>query len=308
MPSRDQVVAVLRSGATYEQVAERLHIPAGQAYLIATGLPADGSDALGPEFLARKAEFLLEGSSQHLANPPTEVPTENPGVREWARQRAAGDAALRQAAERRTAEPPPVQQRSAGDDSEDVLDVLGHDHNQVKYLQEQLEAIPGVTKGGSTEQQQRRASIVDMMRIRLAQHETAEEQYFWPAVRALGPEGDRIADEAIEQETTGESAMDTLDKLRPEDEEFETVLSTLISDARAHIAYEEAHAWPLLETTLTRQQAQELGDDIVKAKKMGPTRPHPGVPPQPGPMKAAGPVAAAADKLRDAITGRGKDS
>src|SRR5205823_4236562 len=69
MPTRDQLVAALRSGRSYEQAGEDFGIPPGQAYMIVTGLPADGSDVLGPELLERKKEFLLDGGSQHLANP-----------------------------------------------------------------------------------------------------------------------------------------------------------------------------------------------------------------------------------------------
>ncbi len=37
-----------------------------------------------------------------------------------------------------------------------------------------------------------------------------------------------------------------------------------------------------------------------------PTRPHPHTPPSPGVLRTAGPVAAAADKARDKVTGRGE--
>ena len=49
------------------------------------------------------------------------------------------------------------------------------------------------------------------------------------------------------------------------------------------------------------------GEDVVKdeGKKTAPTRPHPHTPPSPGALKTAGPIAAAADKARDAVTGRG---
>ena len=45
MPTRDQVDALLDSGHSYETAARLLRIPAGQAFMVATGLPADGSDA-----------------------------------------------------------------------------------------------------------------------------------------------------------------------------------------------------------------------------------------------------------------------
>jgi hypothetical protein len=53
------------------------------------------------------------------------------------------------------------------------------------------------------------------------------------------------------------------------------------------------------------ERAAELGTQIAEGKKTAPTRPHPHTPPSPGALKAAGPVAAAADKLRDKMAGRG---
>jgi hypothetical protein len=67
MPTRDQVIELMDGGHSYETAARALHVPAGQAYMIATGRPA-------PE---------------HLVNPPPVNPTRNPRVIEWARSRAA---------------------------------------------------------------------------------------------------------------------------------------------------------------------------------------------------------------------------
>jgi hypothetical protein len=187
-----------------------------------------------------------------------------------------------------------------------VFDVLRQDHNEVKAVLTRLEAGPKAPAGAGGGQLAERKRLVDELIMEESKHEAAEQQYFWPAVRALGADGERIADEALEQETTGESVLHELDKLSPDDQEFELKLATFTSDARAHIAFEEAHAWPLLEMSLTAREAEELGDKITRAKSLAPTRPHPKVPPQPGAVKSAGPVAAAADKLRDAVTGRGK--
>lgn len=85
--TRDQVLGLLREGHDYESAARALGIPAGRAFMIATGLPADGGDVPPPEELASKR--VLEGSSQHLVNPPPHNPTRNPEVMEWVRRRAA---------------------------------------------------------------------------------------------------------------------------------------------------------------------------------------------------------------------------
>ena len=45
MPTRAQVLELLDAGHSYQTVGRALRIPPGQAFMIATGLPADGSDA-----------------------------------------------------------------------------------------------------------------------------------------------------------------------------------------------------------------------------------------------------------------------
>ena len=74
-----------------------------------------------------------------------------------------------------------------------------------------------------------------------------------------------------------------------------------------HIDYEETQVWPGLRAALTAEQSQEIGKKMEAAKKTAPTRPHPRTPASPGALKTTGPVAAAADKLRDKITHRGTD-
>ena len=89
------------------------------------------------------------------------------------------------------------------------------------------------------------------------------------------------------------------------DPRFEELLGKFITAGREHIAFEETQVWPGLRAALTEAQAATLGGQVEQAKKTAPTRPHPGTPASPGVLKSAGPIAAAADKARDAVTGRG---
>ena len=189
-----------------------------------------------------------------------------------------------------------------------VFEVLRTDHHEVKAMLIRLESGPQASLGATAEQIAQRRHLVDELIIEQSRHEAAEQRYFWPMVRALGPEGDRVADQGLEQEAQGETVLNELDKLDAGDERFESALAAFISDARAHIAFEEAHAWPLLGAALSAEQAEELGDKISQAKKMAPTRPHPHTPPTEGARKTAGPMAGVADRLRDAVTGRGRGS
>ena len=83
-------------------------------------------------------------------------------------------------------------------------------------------------------------------------------------------------------------------------------MAAIIRDGRSHIAFEEQRVWPRLRETLNSSGAENLGIKLLRAKDTAPTRPHPNVPPRPGVLKASGPAAALADRLRDKITRRGK--
>lgn len=294
MPTRRQVQDAVRDGGSYESAAAECGIPVGQVYLIATGLPADGSDVLGSRYLARR-EDLLVPSSQTLVNPRSETPTTNAVALAWLERRAAADDPMRQAAHARTAEPPPKQERA-----DDVVDVLGSDHNQVNYLSEQLQAIPGVRQGGAAHHQQMRVSIVDMIRLHLSQHESAEEAYLWPAVRAGLPDGESLAAVALEQEQQGKDLLQALDGLAGDDDRFDELVEQLVAALRKHVAFEDK-VFLQVKDHLPEEQRDELGKKIRLARDHGPTRPHPHAPPG---SKLAAAAAAPIDKLRDAVGDR----
>ena len=94
MATREEVQRLLDEGLSYEAAASRLGIPAGQAYMIATGRPADGSESPA----SQDATPDPGGSTQHLANPPHQNPTTSQQVRDWMAGRTAADAPMREAA------------------------------------------------------------------------------------------------------------------------------------------------------------------------------------------------------------------
>lgn len=297
MATREQVQRLLEQGHDYQEIARRLGVPPGQAYLIGTGMPADGGDTyLGAE---RQRTGVLP-SAQHLVGLEADNPTTKDFVLEWIKSRVSADAQMRVAA----------QQRDAGsgqivdpDENHDVLVVLTHDHNQVKALQQQLEALPGHATGGSAAQMSRRKSIVDLITVKLSAHEALEEQYFWPAVREAMPDGDRWADEAIEQEQQGKDTLTALRRLEPDTSEFDELVEKLVRLLRKHVAYEEK-LFLELRSAMSDKVRRELGKKLLAAKKLALTRPHPHTPAAPSVLKTAGLAAGAADKVRDAVGDR----
>jgi hypothetical protein len=189
----------------------------------------------------------------------------------------------------------------------DAFEVLARDHAEVKQMLTQLE-LGAIRQGTITpDQLAQRKKLAEQLVIEESRHEAVEEIYFWPAVREHLPNGDELADTAIGQEEEGKEVLDKLDKIDAENPEFEKLLADIIRAGREHIDYEETRVWPGLRSALTAQQAEELGGKLEAAKKTAPTRPHPHTPASPGALKTAGPVVAATDKARDAITNRGTD-
>jgi hypothetical protein len=264
--TRQQVLTLLADGMSYADAGRKLGIPAGQAYLIATGVPADGGDASTDQEAAARPGFLA--SSQQLANPRHENPDTREQVRSWLAHRVAADQPMRAAMRRRTAEPPPIQDPN---DTHDAITVLGRQHSQVRFLLKQLQALPSHTTSGSVEHMSERKSIVDMITVRLCEHETIEEEHFWPAVRKTLPDGDRYADTALEQEQQGKDTLTELGRLDPGSREFDEHVEQFVLQVRKHVAFEEL-VFGKMRDAAEQADLDRLGEKLLSAMKTAPTR------------------------------------
>jgi hypothetical protein len=185
-----------------------------------------------------------------------------------------------------------------------AFDILSKDHEEVKQMLTELEIGPTAASGADPDRLALRKKMVQQLVIEESKHEAAEEMYFWPMVRERLSDGGELANRALTQEQEGKEVLDQLDKLEAGSDEFEGLLAEFTSAGRAHIAFEETQVWPGLRTALNVEEADDLGRKLEQAKKTAPTRPHPKTPASPGVLKTAGTAAAAADRIRDAATGR----
>jgi hypothetical protein len=99
--TRAEVLDLLERGCDYPEIGRQLGVPPGQAYLVATGMPADGSDTY------TEAERNRPGvlpSAQHLVGPAADQPTAQDVVQRWLRERTRRDAAMQAAAAAQDAE------------------------------------------------------------------------------------------------------------------------------------------------------------------------------------------------------------
>jgi len=100
VPSKEQVKALIARGLDYAEIGRRLGVPAGQAYLIGTGRPADGGHSTDEP----DDRPGVSTSAQHLANPPHENPTSKQVVHDWIAGRVAADEQMRRAGAARKAQ------------------------------------------------------------------------------------------------------------------------------------------------------------------------------------------------------------
>lgn len=273
MVTREQVLRLVEGGHDYDEAGRDLGISPGLAYMIATGLPADGGDTLTPDEQHRPG--FLGGSTQHLANhAKPENPQRSESVLAWIKSRASSDPQMQTAAAARDAEPGPP---AAEDEDQDIVTVITRDHNRVTALVQQLSAIPGHKKGGSPAQIKRRESIVDMITVSLSKHESAEEELFWPNVRKHLPDGEQLVERGAQQEQEATETLTALARSDADSDEFDDLVEQLVLELRKHTSFEEQVLLAFRDAVPDGERTK-LGKKFRSAESHAPTRPHPRAP------------------------------
>ncbi|WP_449063957.1 hemerythrin domain-containing protein [Planomonospora algeriensis] len=182
----------------------------------------------------------------------------------------------------------------------DVVAVLTHDHREVEQMFTELERL-------SPSDMERRRQLTEKVIIELVRHAVAEEAYLYPAVRRAVPGGDQLADRELAEHAEAEKTMKRLEQTDVADPGHAALLKQLMMEIRTHIREEEDELFPQLRAHSDVSQLAELGRKVQAIKKIAPTRPHPAAPDKPPANMMVGPLTGLVDRMRDAITGRGKD-
>lgn len=135
----------------------------------------------------------------------------------------------------------------------------------------------------------------------LVRHEVAEEEIVFPEARKVLPNGDAIVDARIAEQSEAEELLSKMEKAGGDDPNFAAHLTKLREAVLAHAEAEEKTIFQPMGQALDSGRLEKLGDRYAMAKKTAPTHPHPNAPDTPPGNMALGPVAALADRVRDAI-------
>jgi hemerythrin superfamily protein len=177
----------------------------------------------------------------------------------------------------------------------DVVDLLVHQHSQIRDLFDEVENSLGDA---------RRNAFDRLVRL-LAVHETAEEEIIHPMARQALPGGEEIADDRLAEERAAKEKLTRLESMDPDSLAFLTELDELRIAVLTHARAEERYEFHRIRAELSDTQRRGLAAAVKIAEAIAPTHPHPGVETATENL-LAGPAAAIADRVRDLIrTARG---
>jgi len=172
----------------------------------------------------------------------------------------------------------------------DLVDQLLEQHELVRR------AIYGVARTTTVESRQ---EAFDALRELLSRHETAEEMIVRPLTRDING-GEDVAAARMEEENDSKDVLKDLERLDIASVEFARTFETFAKSVLEHAIAEETYEFPLLRQ-LDADELETAEKQFLLAEKTAPTHPHPSA--RSTAMNfVAGPLAAVADRARDAVS------
>ncbi len=150
--------------------------------------------------------------------------------------------------------------------STDAIVMLKDDHKQIRKVFRDFQTA-------GAEAQVRKGKLVDTMIELLTQHTFIENEVMYPRVRALLPELEDDVLESYEEHHVADVLVVELSAMSPTDERFDAKTTVLIENVRHHMDEEEQDWFPKVREGLGRKQLQQIGEEMVAAKKKAPKRP-----------------------------------
>jgi hypothetical protein len=98
--------------------------------------------------------------------------------------------------------------------------------------------------------------------------------------------------------------MKQLEGVPASEPRFDALVGELTEKLRHHAHDEETEQLPQLRRYAPREELVKLREKVQRAKKLAPTRPHPGAPHSELFHKTVGPGVGLVDRLRDKLTNR----
>lgn len=175
--------------------------------------------------------------------------------------------------------------------SQDIIDSLLAQHQQIKLLFAQVESAHGEHKEPLFQE------LVSL----LAVHESVEEVLVHPLAKRELDDADAMVRARLAEEQEATEALAELYDLGVEDPQFNTKLVALRDAVTAHAEAEEEQEFVRLRASVEPDTLERMAAAMRAVAAMSPTRPHPDVPPTAAAKLLLGPPMAVFDRARDAV-------
>jgi len=150
--------------------------------------------------------------------------------------------------------------------STDAIVLLKDDHKEI------LKAFKDFENAGENATATK-GKLVDKIIELLTVHTYIENEVMYPRVRDLLPDLEDDIDESYEEHHVADLLVVELAAMKPDAERFDAKTTVLIENVRHHIEEEEQEWFPQVREGLGRKQLQEIGAEMLEAKKHAPKRP-----------------------------------
>jgi hypothetical protein len=177
-----------------------------------------------------------------------------------------------------------------------MVDLLVDQHHELRSLCADLADLAGPPA--------RRRRLADVLTASLTRHLSAEEQYLYPTVRAVLPDGEPLAEQEIAADLAILHTLRRVGAHAPSDEAFEWLVHTLDPQVARHVAAASREIFPRLRARCTDAELARLGNRVEIALEAAPTRPHLHTPVRPPWNKLIDPGVGVIDKVRDVFRRR----
>ena len=142
-----------------------------------------------------------------------------------------------------------------------VLKVIKKDHSAVQSLFNKFD------KTGKSSHE-KRLELFEQIRRELHIHSRAEEEIFYPFIKALdGNSGRNLISEAAKEHKEIDELLTQISRLQPRDKNFDDKIETLFENVEHHIDEEEREIFQFAEENCSEQQLEDLGREVEDRKK-----------------------------------------
>ena len=150
--------------------------------------------------------------------------------------------------------------------STDAIVLLKDEHKQIR------KAFRDFEKAGANARAAKGRAVKRIIEL-LTVHTYLENEVMYPRVRALLPDVEADVLESYEEHHVADVLVMELSMLKPDNERFDAKTTVLIESVEHHMAEEEDEWFPKVRAGLGRKQLQELGEEMLQARKKAPRKP-----------------------------------